>query len=103
MARSCEDEYVFLTKNGKRLNNEAIRVFMKEAADAVGVNPKVRVSPHTCRHTFAHQQLKNGLDLYSLSRLLGHENISITQIYLRSLEDAEIVKMGKQNSVLLNM
>ena len=59
--RDCEEEYLFLSKNGKRLTHEGIGVFMKEAADAVGVSPKVRVSPHTCRHTFAHQQLKNGL------------------------------------------
>ena len=103
MARNCEDEYVFLTKNGKRLNNEAIRVFMKEAADAVGVNPKVRVSPHTCRHTFAHQQLKNGLDLYSLSRLLGHESVSITQRYLESIEDTQILTSARKTSVLANL
>ncbi len=47
VGKRFEEEYLFLTKNGRRLNNEAIRVFMKEAADAVGVNPNVRVSPHT--------------------------------------------------------
>lgn len=103
MARNCEDEYVFLSKNGKRLNNEAIRVFMKEAADAVGVNPNVRVSPHTCRHTFAHQQLKNGLDLYSLSRLLGHESVTVTQRYLESIEDAQILTSARKTSVLANL
>lgn len=103
MARNCEDEYVFLSKNGKRLNNEAIRVFMKEAADAVGVNPNVRVSPHTCRHTFAHQQLKNGLDLYSLSRLLGHESVTVTQRYLESIEDTQILTSARKTSVLANL
>lgn len=82
MARDCEEDYVFLSKNGRRLTGEGISKFMKDAAEAVGVNPKVRVSPHTCRHSFAHQQLKNGLDLYSLSRLLGHESVSITQRYI---------------------
>ena len=103
MARNCEDEYVFLSKNGKRLNNEAIRVFMKEAANAVGVNPNVRVSPHTCRHTFAHQQLKNGLDLYSLSRLLGHESVTVTQRYLESIEDTQILTSARKTSVLANL
>ncbi len=102
-ARNCEDDYVFLSKNGKRLTEEAIRVFMKEAADAVGVNPKVRVSPHTCRHTFAHQQLKNGLDLYSLSRLLGHESVTITQRYLESIEDTQILNSARKTSVLANL
>ena len=103
MARNCEEGYVFLSKNGKRLNDQAISKFMKEAADAVGVSPKVRVSPHTCRHTFAHQQLKNGLDLYSLSRLLGHESVSITQRYLEAIEDTQILTSARKTSVLANL
>ena len=39
---------------------------------------RATVCPHTCRHTFAQMQLKNGLDLYSVSRLMGHVNIIIT-------------------------
>ena len=101
--RDCEEEYLFLSKNGKRLTHEGIGVFMKEAADAVGVSPKVRVSPHTCRHTFAHQQLKNGLDLYSLSRLLGHESVAITQRYLESIEDTQILTSARKTSVLANL
>lgn len=103
MGRNCEDDYVFLSKNGKRLNAEAVAKFMKEAAEAVGVNPKVRVSPHTCRHTFAHQQLKNGLDLYSLSRLLGHESVSVTQRYLESIEDTQILTSARKTSVIANL
>ena len=76
---------------------------MKAAARAVGVNPAVRVSPHTCRHTFAHQQLKNGLDLYSLSRLLGHENIAITQRYLEAIQDTQILMAARKTGVLANI
>lgn len=103
MTRDCEEDYVFLSKNGRRLTGEGISKFMKDAADAVGVNPKVRVSPHTCRHTFAHQQLKNGLDLYSLSRLLGHESVSITQRYLEAIEDTQILTSARKTSVLANL
>ena len=103
VGRHFEEEYVFLSKNGRQLTNEGVRVFMREAAEAVGVNPKVRVSPHTCRHTFAHQQLKNGLDLYSLSRLLGHESVSITQRYLESIEDTQILTSARKTSVLANL
>lgn len=53
-------DYVFLSKNGKQLTEEGIAKFMKKAAAAVGVNSTIRVSPHTFRHPFAHQQLKNG-------------------------------------------
>ncbi len=72
---------LFVSRRGRMLTPEAVKKFMVEAAKAVHVSPDVRVSPHTCRHTFAHLQLKNGLDLYSLSRLMGHENIAITQRY----------------------
>lgn len=97
------EDYVFLSKNGRQLTCEALSKFMKKAAVDVGVNPIVRVSPHTCRHTFAQQQLKNGLDLYSLSRLLGHESVAITQRYLEALQDSQILVAAKRTSVLLNL
>lgn len=102
---SCRyaEEYVFLSKNGRKLTEEAVRVMMRECASAVKVNPKVRVSPHTCRHTFAQLQIKNGLDLYSLSRLLGHESVTVTQRYLESFENSQIIANAKKTSVLANL
>ncbi len=97
------ENYYFLSKNGKRLTPEAVNKFMKKTAKAVGVNPLVRVSPHTCRHTFAHQELKNGLDLYSLSRLLGHESVSITQRYLEAVRDDQVLTSAKKTGVLANL
>jgi len=58
----------------------------KEAAEEVGVRKSVRISPHTCRHTFAHTQLRNGCDLFTHSRLLGHESVSIMQRYFMEHE-----------------
>ena len=63
----------------------------------------VRVSPHTCRHFFTQQHVKMGTDLYTISRLLGHENIQITQTYLKSLRDRDIVEIAKSRSVLMAM
>lgn len=97
------EDYVFLSKTGKKLTEEAICKFMRDAGSAVNINPMVRVSPHTCRHTFAHQQLKNGLDLYSLSRLLGHESVSITQRYLESIHNIEVLQSAKKTGVLFNL
>ena len=57
---------LFLSKTGKPLTDEAVARMLKHAAEEVGVSSSVRVSPHTCRHTFAQMQLKNGLDLYSV-------------------------------------
>lgn len=45
VGRHFEEEYVFLSKNGRQLTNEGVRVFMREAAEAVGVNPKVNQPP----------------------------------------------------------
>lgn len=95
------EDYYFLSNRGRQLTNSGMEHMIKRRSE--GVDSNIRCSPHTFRHTFAQMQLKMGTDLYSLSRLLGHESVSITQIYLRSLEDAEIVKMNKNNSVLLNM
>lgn len=94
---------VFLSKNGRQLTPEAVSVFMKVAGKEVGIDKSVRVSPHTCRHTFAHLQLKNGLDLYSLSRLLGHESISITQRYLDGIKNDEVLLSAKNTGVLANL
>lgn len=90
----------FLSFSGKTLNNGALDYMIKRRGKNID---DVRVSVHTLRHFFAQQQIKMGTDLYTISRLLGHENISITQIYLNSLKDADIIKMTKQNSVLMNM
>ena len=96
-------KFVFLSYRGRKMTQESITKVLKEAAKAVGVNPQIRVSPHTCRHTFAHLQLKNGLDLYSLSRLLGHENIAITQRYLEGIRDDQVIKLAQRSGVLSNL
>lgn len=96
-------DYYFLSKNGKILTAEAVGKLMKVAARKIGVSANVRVSPHTCRHTFAQKQLQNGLDLYSLSRLLGHEKVAITQRYLESIQDSQILQAAKKTGVLANL
>jgi site-specific recombinase XerD len=60
----------------------------------------VRCSPHTFRHTFAINYLKQGGDLYKLSRLLGHAGVSITENYLRSFNQRDARNGG---SVLDNL
>ena len=97
------EDYYFLSKNGKHLTPEAVNKMMKKAGKAVGVNPLVRISPHTARHSFAHQELKNGLDLYSLSRLLGHESVSITQRYLEAIRYEQVLTSARKTGVLANL
>lgn len=96
------EEYYFLSQNGRQLTNSAVEHLVKRRAD--GVNPEnVRISPHTFRHFFAVQSLRQGRDLYSISTQLGHENLQITSIYLKTLQQEDVVKMAKSSSVLLNM
>lgn len=94
------DNYYFLSFHGKQLTNSAVEHLLKKRGEGI---EDIRVSPHTCRHFFAQQQVKLGTDLYTISRLLGHENISITQIYLNSLRDEEVINIAKQKSILMNL
>ncbi len=94
---------IILSKNAKPLESNMIDRIVKEAGKACEVSSDIRVSAHTFRHTYAQYQLKNGLDIYSLSRLLGHENISITQTYLNGLKDNEVLEQAQRTSPLMNL
>ena len=94
------DDYYFLSFHGKMLTVTAVEIIVKLYGEGI---EDVRVSPHTCRHFFAQQHVKMGTDLYTISRLLGHENIQITQTYLKSLRDRDIVEIAKSRSVLIAM
>lgn len=96
------DNY-FLSSRNKPLTTEAVERIVKLAGEGVKVRKEIRCSPHTCRHYFAQAQLRNGLDVYSLSRLLGHENINITKRYLQGLKDEEVLELGVKSSPLMNL
>ena len=95
------DNY-FLSFRYKPLTTEAIERIVKESGKYI-VRDYIRCSPHTCRHYFAQAQLRNGLDVYSLSRLIGHEDISITKRYLQGLQDEKIIEMGINTSPLMSL
>jgi integrase/recombinase XerD len=93
----------FLSYRGKPLTVEAVERVVRLAGEKAKVRKIIRCSPHTLRHTFGQQQLRNGLDLYSLSRLMGHEDIQITKRYLQSIEDEKIIEIGRNTSPLMNL
>jgi integrase/recombinase XerD len=94
---------ILLSRNGKPLNTAMVDRILKDAGRACNVSKDVRVSAHTFRHTYAQYQLKHGLDIYTLARLLGHENISITQRYLDGIRDTDVLKQGQKTSPLMNL
>lgn len=75
-----ESKYVFVNSEGDPLTRQAIFNIIKDAASKADI--KLHVSPHTLRHCFATHMLENGADVRTVQELLGHTDISTTQVYL---------------------
>ncbi|MCM1259408.1 MAG: site-specific tyrosine recombinase XerD [Prevotella sp.] len=71
--------YVFLNHLGGPLSRQSFFLILKEQCQLAGITKEV--SPHTLRHTFATHLLEAGTDLRYIQEMLGHEDISTTQIY----------------------
>ncbi|MCP2033024.1 integrase/recombinase XerD [Planomicrobium sp. HSC-17F08] len=92
----------FLSYTGSGLSHVALDSVVKEAGKRAAITGK-RVSPHTFRHFYAVTCLNEGkMDVYSLSRLLGHSDISVTQRYLHSMNDEQLLTKAITSSPLMN-
>ena len=89
---NIEVQNLFVTPPGKPLNRQAIFLFIKEYAKQCGLPD---VSPHTLRHTFATHLVQNRADIRSVQQMLGHADISTTQIYTH-MTDAHLRKSYEQ-------
>ena len=74
-----KNNYLFLNKNGGNLSSRFIRVLLDKYLKKAQINKKI--SPHGLRHSFASHLLQEGAGIRVVQELLGHENVSTTQIY----------------------
>ena len=79
LARDKNEKALFLNARGERLTRQGFWQKLKEYAKSAGLD--AQISPHTLRHSFATHMLSGGADLRSVQELLGHANISTTQVY----------------------
>ena len=98
-----EENYVFLTKFGKKYTNDIAQRDIKRIAKNAGVATSDRASPHTFRYFFTQSLLKNGTDIYTIQRLLGHASNKTTEIYLNSLVNNVVLEKGLVSSPLMNL
>lgn len=75
---------LFVNVNGQRLTRQGFWKIIKQYTDQTHINKKI--TPHTLRHSFAVHLLENGADLHAIQEMLGHADISSTQLYAQLIK-----------------
>ncbi len=79
--KKVSSEFVFSKKNGSPITADSVQRIIKEASQKAGINKEV--TPHALRHSFATHLLESGENIRKIQELLGHSNLSTTQIYTK--------------------
>ena len=87
LAINPSEEALFLNNRGQRLTRQGLWLIIKHYVESVGIASEV--TPHTLRHSFAAHKLSQGQSLQDIQKLLGHANISTTQVYAHLSQDSD--------------
>ncbi|MCB9076143.1 MAG: tyrosine recombinase [Anaerolineaceae bacterium] len=87
LAHDPNENALFLNNRGQRLTRQGLWLIIKHYVEAVGISSEV--TPHTLRHSFAAHKLSQGKSLQDIQKLLGHANISTTQVYAHITQENE--------------
>ena len=83
-------EYLFTTERGKMTYD-----YFRKRCEVVSLKAGVKFHPHMARHTYATKLLRQGVSVSYVARMLGHEDLSSTQIYLHPSQDDAIEEVRK--------
>ena len=83
LVESPEETALFVNMNGERMSRQGFWKLIKFYQEKAGIEKDI--TPHTLRHSFAAHLLENGADLRSIQEMMGHADISSTQVYSRLL------------------
>lgn len=87
LVKNEEETALFLNHRGHQLTRQGLWLIIKAYASQANLSEDV--TPHTLRHSFAAHKLESGADLQRVQQLLGHANISTTQVYAQVAEEEE--------------
>ena len=97
-----KSDNLFISRTGRPLTVEAIERIYKLAGEVSNITRSIRISPHTSRHYYAVKMLQTN-DIYTVSKLLGHGSVKITEVYLSSITNDKLIDRGRITSPLMSI
>ncbi|HJN14679.1 MAG TPA: tyrosine-type recombinase/integrase [Armatimonadota bacterium] len=100
----CErSPWLFPNNIGGKLCSKTVQQMVKRYGVAAGIDPaKVRISPHTLRHTYAVTFARNGGDAFTLQKILGHSSLDTTRRYCE-LADEDVMRRQRELSPVASL